>query len=752
MFQVKKKIITRRDSFLWCLPILLLLGFLAMKSQLERPELYEAFDQETPCKLRGSITMIVEKPWGRAIYVKNNEVSLEGGTTYLCENVIVYRMDTPDNNDHSDNSLIINYLVGNQITVSGTLQKFSVATNPGQFNEQLYYQIENIDFKMLADQIMVSDSGYSRYHALLGLVKDKLIAIYDIMLEEKESGALIAMLLGEKYLLDEEIKQLYQENGISHVLAISGLHVSLIGMFVFELLKKLKFPITLATIFSIIFIYSYGVLTNFSVSTNRAVVMMIILLLSTLPGKTYDMLTAMALSALIILLQNPLQVLSAGFLLSYGAVIGIAIILPCLQSLYPTKNLLINSLFISLSAQITTLPQVVYFYYQFPLYGIITNLIILPLVTILTLTSILAGIIGAIYMPAGIFLIGGANYILKFYEWICRVGNRIPGNLVTAGKPSQLQLLLYLVIVTVFVLVATRYGKKYSVLILSLAFFILILPRRNVGLEITMLDVGQGEAIYIETESGTTYLIDGGSSDVKKLGMYRLSPFLRSKGTDRIDYAIITHSDNDHISGLKEMIEQEQIKITKLILPYIKVKDKAYIELEALARENNIALQYISFGDLLQDGSIRMLCLHPSIDYETSSANGYSTVLSISYGEFDMLLTGDLEKDGEELLIELLQNTENQGEFVFDPAIDYDILKVAHHGSKNSTYKEFLDLIRPELSIISCGKDNSYGHPHQELLDRLKSVGSDVRTTSEGGAVTIRTDGRRLEITDYRND
>jgi competence protein ComEC len=353
-------------------------------------------------------------------------------------------------------------------------------------------------------------------------------------------------------------------------------------------------------------------------------------------------------------------------------------------------------------------------------------------------------------MPAGIFLIGGANYILRFYEWICRFGSRIPGNLVTVGKPTQLQVFLYLAIVTVFLLVATRYSKKYSVIILSLAFFILILPRRNVGLEITMLDVGQGEAIYIESDSGTTYLIDGGSSDVKKLGLYRLSPFLRSQGTDRIDYAIITHSDNDHISGLMELIEQEQIKITRLVLPYVKVKDKAYMKLEAIASEYDIAIQYISSGDLLQDGSISMLCLHPSINYEASSANGYSTVLSISYGEFDMLLTGDLERDGEELLTELLQNTAKQREFVFHPVIDYDILKVAHHGSKNSTYKEFLDLIRPELSIISCGKDNSYGHPHQELLDRLKSVGSDVRTTSVGGAITIRTDGSRLEIMEYR--
>lgn len=755
MFGVTKKIINTQDKFLWSLPLLFFLGFYAMNIQLERPALYSAFEQEISCELTGSITMIVEKQWGSALYVENNEISLSEGNPYQCENIIVFCSEDQETSD---------YLVGNRISVRGTLQKFSKPSNPGQFNEELYYRIENIDFKLKAEQITVIDSGYSGYHFILGKIKNKLLNVYETILSEKESGALIAMLLGEKYLLDDEIKQLYQENGISHVLAISGLHISLIGMFIFKLLKKLKLPIIAATFGSIFFIYSYGVLTNFSVSTNRAVVMMVVMLLAGLIGKTYDMLSSCALSALIILLQNPLQIFSAGFLLSYGAVLGIAIVFPCLKMLFPTKNSFINSLFISLSAQSLTTPLVIYFYYQYSVYSIITNLIILPFVTILMLTSIFAGIAGMIFLPMGVFLIGGANYILQFYEWTCRIMGRLPDNLITVGRPDAWRLIVYFAVIAIFIWTVRKYGKKYLVTLLVLPVILLISPHRNSGLTVTMLDVGQGEAIYMESKSGTTYLVDGGSSDVKKVGTYRIEPFLLSQGTGSIDYVMISHADTDHTSGLKELMEGGRIRIKYLVLPEIENKDEAYVELETLALKQGIKLQYIRAGDVILDGKLKIFCLHPAADYIPPSSNAYSTVLSVSYGAFDMLLTGDLELDGEEQVQEWIRRRElynsidaAEGGIALPNAVegsislpnDYDILQVAHHGSRNSTSEEFLRLIRPEYALISCGKDNKYGHPHQELLDRLILAESQVEITFETGAITIKTDGEKLELERY---
>jgi competence protein ComEC len=775
------KMINKKDGFLWCMPFLILLGFLAASGQMKKPEIYNAFDQEISCDLTGRIAMIVEKPKSKALYVEKVRITLSEGGPFTCENVIVYctdgqkqasnvnnndadNKDTDSNvNDSDINAGNINdsnadsppasgYLVGNEIAVRGILKKFQTASNPGQFNEQLYYQIENIDFKMEAKRITVTDAGYSRFHAVLGAVKSKLIRVYDTILSDKEAGTLIAMLLGEKYLLDDEIKKLYQENGISHVLAISGLHVSLIGLFVFGLLKRLKCPILPATFLTIFFIYSYGVLTNFSVSTNRAVVMMVIFLLSPLIGKTYDMLSSMALSALIILLQNPLQLFSAGFLLSYGAMLGIATVLPCLKRLFPSKNPVGNALLISVGAQLATAPFILYFFYQLPVYSVITNLIILPFITLLTLTSILAGILGAVYMPSGIFAVGGANYILKLYEWLCRLGSSIPGNLMTVGKPGPFRLFLYFILLALFLWTARKYQKKRTILILVAAAFFLLIPQEKAGLEVTFLDVGQGDAIYMETGNGVSYLVDGGSSDLKGVGTYRLEPFLLSAGTDELDYAIMTHSDSDHISGLSELIGNGRIAVRTLLLPYLASKDEAYARLEGLAREKKISVRYIRAGDRIRDGNIQITCLHPSPGYLAQSVNSYSTVLSVTYGDFDMLLTGDLERDGEQIITKLLQNEDYWSGYDYRPAADYDILKVAHHGSRNSTFDAFLALIKPEISIISCGKNNSYGHPHAELLERLRKAGSNTKITCETGAVTVKTDGRIMEVTEFLAD
>ncbi len=757
--RIKNRLANASDVFLWCLPFFMMLGFLSMRGQLKLSEVDQLFQDKVSCEIDGAITMSVQKKSSKALYIKNVSIQIPGEETLRCEKVIVYC--STQGWVKPDPSLLTDYRVGNQIRVQGTLQKFQAASNPGQFNEKLYYKIENIDYKMQAKHITVLDGGYSVFHQGLEVMKQRLMDVYNEILSEKEAGTLIAMILGEKYLLDDDIKELYQINGISHVIAISGLHISLIGMFIFLILKKLRVPVVVRTLITIFCIYGYGVMTDFSVSTNRAVVMMTIMLLAAIFGKTYDMLSALSLSAFLILLQNPLQIMSAGFLLSFAAMLGIAIIYPALQTLHSTKNPLINGLYVSFSAQASTTPVVLYFYYQFPLYGLITNLIILPFVTFLTLTSIFAAIVGAIFLPLGVFLIGVSNYILKFYEWVCRLGEALPHHLITVGRPDGMRILLYIVILILFLLLSNRYKNKLFGVLPVLALVVILLPQGRSGFVVNMLDVGQGDGLVLESESGMTYLIDGGSSDIKDVGKYRILPFLLYRGIDVIDYAIVSHSDNDHISGLKELMNNRRIKINTLILPGITKKDEGYLGLEELARQKGVKISYINQGDYLLDGKLKLTCLHPKPDYIPTSSNAYSTVLSVTYGEFDLLLTGDLEKDGEVALTNLLMEgsgvdkvgdkEKNVGDDVGSLVqTDYDVLKLAHHGSKNSTSEEFLSVIKPELSLISCGKDNSYGHPHKEVLERLEQVGCKRLITYEQGAIVVRTDGESMEVMQYR--
>ena len=767
-------------AFLLGLPFLFGLGYLRMNQQLSPASMDSAFSVKINGTISGHLDMIEEKGQYTILTLKANSITLEQSSQellsqgqssqeQLSQDKSSQEQSEYDSKSYFSNKLTIystsksTYKIGNILFVSGQIVKFQKASNPGQFNQYQYNKMNNIEYKVNAKKIEVLDENYSWFHHLLYRIKKKFVEVYQEILPKKDAGLMSAMILGDMALLDDDIKELYQQNGISHILAISGLNVSLLGISLFQLLRKARISILPSTIISIFIIFSYGILTNFSVSTNRAVVMLILFMIAGVIGRTYDLLSATSLSALIILIQSPMQIYNAGFLLSFGAMLGIALIYPILTSIIPIKNIFLDGLWLSISIQCMTFPIIVYFFYEFPLYSVVINMIILPLSSIIVLMGIIAGILGCLYLPAGIFAIGCVHYILSFYEIVCRIGSELPGKTFLTGRPSVLIVITYYSIILLFIALNNGIKRKLSVILLS--FLIIILVKfKNIDFIVTFLDMGQGDGIIMQTPAGTTFLIDGGSTDIKKVGQYRLEPFLKVNGIWELDYAIVTHTDADHVNGLKELIEamkdtsnssnlyEGNIVIRHLILPNTSFIDNSYTELITLAKSKGIEVLYIEKGDVIQDSAVTITCLHPSHGYDTTSKNAYSTVLSVSYGQFDLLLTGDLEADGEELVMkELQKNVIQKSEELLKVATDYDVLKVAHHGSKYSTFEEFLNIVKPEFAVISCGKENSYGHPHADLLKRLEKVGSDIRITTECGAINIKTDGEEMIVENFLN-
>lgn len=255
-------------------------------------------------------------------------------------------------------------------------------------------------------------------------------------------------------------------------------------------------------------------------------------------------------------------------------------------------------------------------------------------------------------------------------------------------------------------------------------------------IRITMLDVGQGDSLYVRTPSNLHCLIDGGSTDISKAGTYRIEPFLKSQGAGRLDYVFISHGDADHINGIQELLENQRmgISIDTLVLPIENVWDDGMKGLTRTALQHGTRVAVIREGQQVADGEMSFTCLAPAQDYIGEIGNASSMVLSLKYGEFDMLFTGDVEGAGEETLARssLLK--------------DCDVLKVAHHGSKNSGIPQFLEAVLPDISLISAGRDNRYGHPHAETIERLEELGSQIYSTQTCGAVTIRTDGKKIWI------
>lgn len=733
----------------------------------------DLFDLEAYGELEGTITRIVPKEKTTTIYLKDVTIlSLENKQINATDVDKVILYDTNSNN----------LKIGNKIRLTGTLQKFQEGTNPGQFNEYLYYKSNNIDYKVFGESLQIIDKNYDFLGENLQKIRERLTEIYQKTLGE-DAGMICAMVLGEKSAINLDTKELYQKNGIAHILAISGLHITMIGMFLYEILKKLYLPNETVIPLAIFALILYAKMTDAGISTNRAVLMLAIALIGKLIGRTYDMITAMCLSGSITLLQMPLQIANSGFLLSYGAVFAIAVVYPVLHDIFlPDKRekrklqkkinvlqldllffhkkdmkeqreslwkknvyqaflKLLDGLLLSLSINLVTIPVILYFYFDLPIYSILLNLCILPFLSLLLGMGILVGCIGLFSVPFGIFLGGSVHMILRLYELLCHMFLQLPYSIITLGRPDKTSYILYYGGLLLFLLCYSCFQRKWMVIFCIGMISIFYVPNPSC-LTVTMLDVGQGDGILIENRTGKSFLIDGGSTTVKQLGKYRILPCLKSKGISSIDYACVTHMDQDHISGLIELIEGSDtignIKINHLVLPDTTLRDEAYQNMVELATSKNIPVIYLKKGDKLKDGDLKFTCLHPYPEFVTNDRNNYSTVLWMQYGNIDMLFTGDVSYEGEDAIVE-------------SGLPECEVLKVAHHGSKYTSSERFLEQVLPKYAIISASEDNRYGHPHKEVLERLTEIGAKTFCTIDYGAIELQTDGKELTMSSYKD-
>lgn len=636
---------------------------------------------------------------------------------------------------------------GSYVRIRGRLRTFAKATNPGEFDARGYYQILNMQARIQNAAVLSKTESYSRFREGLYRIRSCLAGLIDGCYGEKDASIMKAMLLGEKSGLDEEIRQLYQVNGIIHILSISGLHISVIGMGLHKILHRLRCPKLPNVIVSILFMYCYGVMTGMSVSALRAVMMFAFHTAAAIFGRTYDMLTAMAVAALTILLQQPLYLYHSGFLFSFGAIAAIGLFLPVLKENLFGETKLEMMMSTSFAVSLTTLPVFLCFYYEYPLYSLFLNLLIIPGAGLIVSGGMASLAAASIYLPLAKCISFPLHMLFNFYEACCTFVLRLPGSRSILGKPETIQTALFCLILACVVCFSAKWSKlQFWQWIL--AALLCLTVRVQDGLQITVVDVGQGDGIYIADERGRHYLIDGGSSSKSDVGTYQILPFLKEEGADHLDAVFLTHMDADHYNGVETLMEQADtsgITIKNLILPDLdrSGRNGKFEEFEALARRQKIPVWYIHRGDTLQYGDLRFTCLHPE-KASRQETNEASVVLYLEYKSFSALFTGDLEGSGEEAVRMLLASILSSGKRV-------SLLKVAHHGSGSSTGQPFLETASPRIALISAGKNNRYGHPHRELLDRLEQAGCHIYQTAESGAVTVRVrqDGRQVGVEEY---
>lgn len=420
-----------------------------------------------------------------------------------------------------------------------------------------------------------------------------------------------------------------------------------------------------------------------------------------------------------------------------------------------------NGLQSSFSVWIVTLPVQLFFFSEVSLFGIFFNLLIIPLMGVILLLGIaglflkeifhlFAFLTGSVLTDLEITVISICRYAEGLFFAVIKAGgslaDRLSFTMWMPGKPAYGKMLLAFCLLLLFCLLGNlsengrtfpeKFWKYRLGILLGVIFLLAGYPAHN--LQITFLDVGQGDGICMELPDGRVYLMDGGSSDVSKVGNYRLVPFLKAKGIRKIDAVFLSHGDADHINGIAELLEEKQISIDCICLP-AGAEQEEFVEIRDLARARNISVRTIQAGDFWENNGTKFWCLNPAD--VTESGNAASVVLYMEYQNFSMLLTGDLEGEGEKSVAALLRSNAITG---------ISVLKVAHHGSKNSTKEEFLLQCSPAVAVISCGERNTYGHPHKETLERLNDMGTVVYRTDCSGAVQITVVGNRMKVTEYR--
>lgn len=626
---------------------------------------------------------------------------------------------------------------GMKVEIKGELSSFSEGRNPGDFNEHFYSYINKIDYKCKNPEFISCSPDYnflkeSLYRFKLRLKDNSFKSDYS---ENRWVSAMLnTMLLSDKSELDPKIKELYQKNGISHILAISGLHIWTIGGGLYHILRKLGTGVKKASVISMSVLSFYILLIGFGISSFRAYIMLILYFVSLLLKRTYHILTACSFAMILSLMINYRYVLHPSFLLSYSAVYSIILVFPMVSEIIHNKFLNKSGFSLSLSLQLSMLPVIASLFYEIPVYALFLNMLIIPLVLPILILGILSYITGFISFFLSSFFLFLSEIILDGIHWICEMIVNLPYSVYCIGKPDKSLILIYYILL--FLLLLTIRYLKYRRTVFTIGIFVLLFIlnfKTRADLVISMLDIGQGDAIVLETKNEGVVMIDGGSTTLADGGKKRIENFLKYKGYQSIRLHILTHSDKDHLNGIRNMMK-ENYSIGQFFLPGISIKDSEYREFENLiSQEKRI---YIEKGDRIVLGDIEIECLHPYHEFGYTKCNEYSTVLYLKYKDFDMLFTGDLEGKGEEELERM-------------KLPDIDVLKVAHHGSKNSTYESFLEKVRPEYAVISCGLKNPYGHPHNNLMKRLQDQGISVYRTDQNGEIEIRTNGRNMLIRPY---
>ncbi|MBT4125966.1 MAG: MBL fold metallo-hydrolase [Chloroflexi bacterium] len=638
-------------------------------------------------------------------------------------------------------------------------------------------------------ELVGSTNGSAVRSRIAELRSDISYSITDA-LDSSTGGLAAALLVGDRTKLSEETIDNFRASGLSHVLAISGLHIAMIGGIIMAIsvwiLGRQRQLYLLAPGLGV---WVYAVLAGLTPSVTRAAIMFSVYLLARLLGRQRSVLPPLALAGAIMLAINPPILQSISFQLSFAAVLGIALLSARIagrasDSIQTSTRLptfikrpitgIVYGMSVSLAATIATAPLVAFHFGQIPIWGIPSTLLIVPVLPLFIAGSLLVAIVGAVAeqtIPvAGILSHGIGNYISfvanlfaglpigpvnavgwsipLIFGWYAAVLIAINRRAFSDSTSSMGEIIRSFRVAgrsagtssgQTHALDSRRYTYSvvaiWAVAAISLAGFVVSSPTSS-ELTVTFFETNRGDMILVETPSGVRMLVDGGDDpDLTVRNIESVLPPLDR----RIDLVLSTHPDADHLGGLQHVVERFEVQT--IIDSGVPHNSNIYESWAQLIRtEPDVVVTDVGMVIALDAEVVLSILQTQCVVVECSNFNDEGVVARLEYGEISLLLTGDVTSGGEFDLIQTGQ------------LIKSTVLKVGHHGSRTSTTQAFLDAVDPALAIVTTGIKNQFGHPHEDVIERLNEQLSpeNVYVTRDNGTLTVTTDGERVWVSAER--
>lgn len=557
-----------------------------------------------------------------------------------------------------------------------------------------------------------------------------------------EGAVLEALLLGDDGRMDEATVLSLQRTGLYHLFAISGAHIAIVSFLFFSLFKLARIPRRLSYGILIAALVFYALLVEGSPSVLRAVIMTVAFLLGRLLWRDAHILNAIALSAFALLLANPYSLFDVGFQLTFAATLSIILFQPKLLRLLPKLPLGIGELAaMSIAATAGVLPILVSDFNRVTFSSLILNFAAVPLVGfVMGLGYAFFPVAFALPFLAGPYALG-LKALVRVFAWLSGLLDPVPFVSYRVPTPPGWVVVGYFLFFLLLLAPRRFRGQKPAVLAVFAAFFTILVtypfPSRSSGLKVTVLDVGQGDAVLVEFPGRRKMLIDAGGFPEGRfdVGESVVSPFLWRKGIKRLDYLVLTHPHPDHLKGLPAVARN--FRIGEYWEAERPAGGEAYAALEAALRKR-ASRRNVGRGFAFRESGVLIEGFHPPPGGDPSARadaeNDRSLVLRLTYGEASFLLPGDIGREAERSILETV------------PDVRARVLKVPHHGSETSSSAEFLAGVAPEFAVVTAGDGNRYGFPRPEVLERYAAAGIRVYRTDRDGAVEFSSDGRSLLV------